>query len=314
MTDLSKILYYNNFDKVPAGTQLADIDGFANCSNATIVDKLSYAGGGKAVRTWIAKGDEGWGRWGFGYYGRISDLNIKAGGTIWWRQAFWHPPGSNLRGDHGSLKMMRIGRTLNGKNNGYVDVQVRNDRKGWRAYVEYGNEDGWRHFDPAPVVNGEWQMFEIKVYLHPTQGSITLWAEGKHVATYTGMNTMNDGAVVERLLQSTYWNGGSPKTQEMYYDEIAIAVDWGGRKDSQHLSRDADGNRYIGLATADQALPPPVTPPEPPPPEVTPPIEPPVEPPVEGIEGGITLTHGKTMVHVGDNAVMVTSDKPVVTG
>ena len=90
--------------------------------------------------------------------------------------------------------------------------------------------------------------------------------------------------------------------------ELAVLVADGRRVVEQEEERDHQGHPRIGLATAHT---PPVEPPEPPPID-PPPIdpEPPTEPP-EAIQGGITLTHDKTMVHVGDNRVVVTSDKPV---
>ena len=98
-------------------------------------------------------------------------------------------------------------------------------------------------------------------------------------------------------------------------DEFTVAVKkQGGRDDSVHLSRDSHGNPIIGMATAHA---PPIDPPpiDPPPIDPEPPVvpEPPEPPPIEGIEGGITLTHDKTMVHVGDNEIIITSDKPINT-
>ena len=317
-TNLSKIIRYENFDDYESGTKLSTLPGFSACANTSVVDKLGYAGGGKSLRTWIAAGDEGWGRFGFEY--TAIPKGVSTGSTIWWRQAFWVPADFNFRTNSGSLKWFRIGRrTIQGdKNRGCTELQLKADGN-WRSLVEY-DHDQWTNFDGAKMPRGTWAMYEKSVFFHPTEGSITLWKDGKLVKKQTGINTIGSGvntAQVTRLLFSTYFNGGSPKTQEAYTDEFALAIDGGGRKDSVFLDTDAQGNKFIGMATADQTLPPPIDPDPPidPPPIIDP--EPPVEPPVEPpgvIEDAITLAHGKTVVHIREDEVLITSDKPIIQG
>jgi hypothetical protein len=253
MTDLSKILYYQNF--TGKSGRLKDLPGFGACDNGTIETGNGYGDNSEHAHTWIAKGDDGWSRWGFEFKNPALE-NCGVGDEIWWRVAMCWPTDFSFATDHGSLKTFRIGKVKdsNGDNRGYVDFQIKTDQD-WRALVEYQSNDSWDYYDGGKVVKGKWQIFEVYVKLGVgPNGIMRIWRDGKLFGE-SRRGTIETATHVERLLWSTYWNGDAPKTQGMDIDEMAVAVKNSTRDDTAHMGTDDAGNYLIGTETAEGELP-----------------------------------------------------------
>ena len=277
-TDLSKILSSENFEN--RSGKLSDINGFGACRNGTIE---TYQGQ-KVVRSWIGSGRDGYGEWGYTW--KHPDLvKCREGDEVWFRLRTFFPNDFEFDSAPGFLKGFRVGRRKigNDDNRGYVDGYINNSDQEWRVTCEMdpkppGQTTGWTHFPGGGVETGVWQTFEFYVYLSRPNGKIRMWRDGELFGEVTRSTISPDGHV-DRVLWTTYYNGGSPKTQGMLFDDHAVAIKNNVRDDKRWLATDNDGNRFIGLAGISDSGEPPVEPPIEPP--VQPPIEPPVEPPVE---------------------------------
>lgn len=311
--DLEKLYLYRSFDDFTEGTLCKNIRPFTACDAGVVSSAHKYPGGYHSFKTSIKAGDHGWGRWGY----EITDgfPRVTSGGEVWFRQAMYFPVGFNFRNSNSSLKTFRFGRQDGGNGNrGCIDIQIMNNM-GWRSTIEF-EQDHWTVYDGGKVIPGTWQMFEVYVKFHPTQGIIRMWRDGELFAEQLNEPTLRSSDRLYRLLMNTYWNGDAPATQSHYYDHITIAVNGGGRNDGQYLGTDSRGNKQIGMTTYNDdegTTPPPVEPPIEPPvePPVEPPIEPPVEPPTESAPWSTMSFPGGTIT-VTEKAISVVSDLPVV--
>ena len=314
MTDLSKIAISESFNGRSGA--LSSVPGFSACENGTINKTGGYADGTECGQTWIAEGDQGWGRWGFS----LKDEAIKglrSGDEIWFRVAMALQPDFDFKTHASKLKCFRIGRKVIGtdENRGYVDWYIHSGTRDWSSIVEFEGAGDWRTHEGGRVQPGKWQMYEVYCKLHPTNGLMRIWCDGKLLTGDPVRATISSGSKageVDRLLFYTYWNHESPQTQGLIFDDVAVAVKRPGRDDTPHLSRDAAGNKYIGMDTesGDGPVDPPVEPEIPPvePPPVDPPVEPPVKPePPTGPAGDSVAA-----MDVCENCVFVHTDLPVV--
>jgi hypothetical protein len=315
MTDVSKLFWSENFTGAPIGEQMYACPPLRTCKQSKIVERKDGRKDGRCAQTWIDRGQSGYGDFGFTIRGEDLD-NTKAGDEIWWSQEMYFPANFDFWTDHGSLKWFRIGRVDEaGKNRGCVDIQIRSGDQDWRCNVEFKNDNtSWETFTGGKVVKDKLQRFEVYVYLHPTDGIIRMYLDGKLFGESSRRCTMNNDERLLRVLLCTYWNGDSPQNQGMILGDGHIGIKNKSRDDSQHMSDDGHGNKYIG--NLDGATAPPVDPTDPTDPPidpVDPPVDPvdPVDPPI-AIDGSVTLVHGDTTVQIREKVVVVSSDKDVI--
>ena len=315
-TQLDKLWLHEDFEDHPLGTELNDVPKFGAAGNGSVVDTVpQQLHSSKSGRTWIAKGDDGWSRWGYSL-GMFPE-GVSKGSVIWWRTALYFPKGFPLRGDHGSLKTWRVGRVklTDGSSKGYIDIQTMASHN-WRSIVEHtwgenGYDPAWVHFDDGPVEYDKWQVWEVQVVLDDVPvddgggAMIRMWRDGDLFAEIYDRATLSKGLnmqEVNRLLMWTYFNGGAPSTVEHFFDDVTVAIKSPTRDDSKYLSHDAEGNLYIGLIGEDNGGP--VDPPEPPDCPECP-------------EDSTTEVHmhtGKTHVLVNEERVLISTDLPIIVG
>jgi hypothetical protein len=248
MTDLNRILCYENFDG--RSGKLENIPDFGSCDNGTIEN----SGDGKIGQTWIGRGKEGWGEWGYSW--KNDDLRAcQSGDEAWCRIEIFMPNDFSVNAGSGRMKMFRFGRRKksNDDNRGYIDWYISNgsNNLSWQAIVEMaadppGQDTGWVEYSSGRVKKGRKQMFEFYTYFHPTNGVTRAWCDGVLFAD-TRRETMQSDAYLERLLFLTMYNEGSPKTQGLQFDHHTVAVKNSRRNDTAHLSTDANGNKFIGM-------------------------------------------------------------------
>lgn len=94
-------------------------------------------------------------------------------------------------------------------------------------------------------VQDSWESYEFAVTLDTVsvdkggQGRVKFSRNGILIADITDHTTLkNADAYSHRALLFTYWNGGSPKDQHMYADEIIIT-------NETPSERDSHGNYYL---------------------------------------------------------------------
>jgi hypothetical protein len=165
----------------------------------------------------------------------------------------WFPTGFDYfsYGEGNRLKVFRVHTEdgITGKHQGYNDVLI--DRKNSNSAYIFGfeGENRWRGIGPKRELPAfdRWETFELYIKFHPEprasggEAVVRFWKNGELLSEITDRKTLvNMDSVVTRSLLFTYWNGGAPKTQSMWVDDIVIT------SDTPH-ARDAHGNPYVGV-------------------------------------------------------------------
>lgn len=97
-----------------------------------------------------------------------------------------------------------------------------------------------------------WESYEFYVKFHHKakddggEAVVRFWKNGKLLKEVTDRKTLvNSSDYSQRTLLFTYWNGGAPKTQHMYVDNIVLTS-------QKPTNRDEKGNPYIGTSVYNQ--------------------------------------------------------------
>jgi hypothetical protein len=102
-------------------------------------------------------------------------------------------------------------------NNEYLIVADVSTYSGWipiiRTNFSYSNQNNI----------GRWTCHEMRVK-QGSNGGYTYWAEGQKIAERNNTNLNGDYNFNNAMLD-TYWNGGSPKAQNRYYDNFVISTE-----------------------------------------------------------------------------------------
>lgn len=204
--------------------------------------------GGKGVEMNINAGDTGFGVWG-GIIGHPSAL--KKGDQIWFRVRTYMPSGFNYdsNGEGGHLKFLRIHtQSAGGENEGYNDWYINPRGTDISHKFIFEGEQMWYDMVPTSFQPqyDVWESYEFYVKLDDVpvskggQGRVRAWKNGKLLADITNRKTLySPSSVSDRTHMFTYWNGGSPKTQKMYVDDVVLTSD-------QPSHRDANGFYCVG--------------------------------------------------------------------
>lgn len=254
-----------NFEAGSPGDKAQGSSGFGGAfSNSIYTNKVVHSGT-KAAQLSIASGSQGWGEWG----GTFSfPAKLKEGNELWFRVYAYFPSGFNFKTTGAALKMMRTHTASSGgKNEGYIDLLLSNSGHSIVVGSEvisdwYNNNADWKSLG-GPVTTGKWHAFEtyVKFSSKPGQGITRVWQNGKLIKEDKKTATLRSSSSVSDFIYLfTYWNGGSPKAQTAYVDDIAITT-------SRPENRDANGNAFVGLGKTNSAA-------TPPPAENTPPLAP----------------------------------------
>lgn len=239
-----------NFNRGPVGAKASGPDGFDSAQGRSVYSAVNVAEGDFSAQLTIRQGETGWGNWG----GVIQHPDkLEAGDELWFRVRMWFPQGFDYfsYGEGNRLKVLRVhtadGST--GKHQGYNDILI--DQKGSKSAFIFGfeGENRWRGIGAksALPVFDRWETFELYMKFHPVakasggEAVIRFWKNGELLSEITDRKTLvSMNSVVTRSLLFTYWNGGAPKTQSMWVDDIVITSD-------TPRARDANGNRFIGM-------------------------------------------------------------------
>lgn len=221
-------------------------DGFSGAGGLSVYSddtKLKR----NSVKLQITKGDTGFGRWGGSFY---FPQKAYRGETIWFLVHTFMPEGFDhySYGEGGRLKFLRIHtKGSDGSNHGYNDLYF--DQKGLDNPLRwiYEGEQKW-----VPVggsndkpVHDKWESYEMAVTLDNKsfndggKARIMLWKNEVLLADIKDRITLKAATdYSDTALLFTYWNGGAPKSQHMYVDEVIIT----NERPSQ---RDANGNYFL---------------------------------------------------------------------
>jgi hypothetical protein len=240
----------NTFDSQGVGEHCKPL---WNGKASIVTDVKSYSGS-KACRMKIREGSNSDGEWGGGIN---HPEKLGKGDEIWLRlRTFW-PVGFdyNSYSSGNNLKYLRF-RTkgADNSNHGYVDWYLRPKGSVPPFQIIYeGVKMDWSKFgsEGDAIEFGKWETYEFYVKFDNIPASnggmarIRTWKNGKLLTDIKNVPTLKEaGTTSGDTLIFTYWNGGSPATQEMYVDDIVLTSD-------KPSARDASGNPYIGMGQAE---------------------------------------------------------------
>ena len=230
----------SDFENFALGSAPEGDSGFTDAFTSTVVTNDFINGGERSARTSTTAGCTCFGAWG----GEIQFPPLSEGEEVWLRVYLYFPQNFDFTAPGGiGLKTLRLHRRSSGGNNeGYVDVLIRGN-------LVIGNEVQWPDFVArdvgSNVPRGQWHAVELYVRLHssPGQGAIRVWQNGALVYENASTQTLKSStSKMDFFYLFSYWNGGAPRTQSAYIDDIAISA-------TVPSNIDASGNPFIGLGS-----------------------------------------------------------------
>jgi hypothetical protein len=237
----------------PAWTIHADFDsGELGTTADRLTDGFSGAGGGSlysnetvikgnSAKLHIEEGKTGWGMWGGEF---IFPEKVFRGEKLWYQVHVYFPEDFDhySYGEGNRLKFLRITtRSNENQNQGAVDFLI--DMKGSTNPFKwiFEGQNIWSNVGSPEdmIVKGKWESYQIQVTFDTIpldsggMAESRIWKNGVLLKHITDKMTLKDETShTNRALLFTYWNGGSPKSQSMYVDEITITNETPDWKDS----------------------------------------------------------------------------------
>ncbi len=207
-------------------------DGFDEAGGHSYYSDEQVAEGRAAAILNTVSGSSGWATWG----GVIKfPTNLYAGDELWFQVWLYVPSDFQLTTDQGSLKFIRFkGKRADGKGDGMIDIQLRDQGSGKEAFRmirEVATDGGWHYFGNASdFKRDKWHKFNVHLVVdHIAQSNggrsfVRVWFNDELVVDAKSMRTLaSEGAYLDYLYLFTYWNGGAPKDQHLWVDDIRIA-------------------------------------------------------------------------------------------
>jgi hypothetical protein len=230
-------------------------------SQSDVTDIVSNTGN-QSCKHIIGAGETAYGKFG-GIIGFPS--NLVKNDEIWIRIRTFMPVGFNYDSTSGGnkLKFLRVHtRDSVEANFGYNDWYIMPSTQPTKTHAFiYEGEQIWSYVEDitqAPQLN-QWETYEYYLKLDDVpaseggQARIRAWKNGNLILDVDDRQTLkHSGAYADRIHLFTFWNGGSPKTQEMYTDDLFITT-------APPSNKDASGNQFIGVVAGVKSLPNPPT-------------------------------------------------------
>ena len=225
----------------------------------------------KSCKFAVTDGGLDWGG-GFVFGAPDSQVVLIDGDQAWIRFRLFIPQGFDYNSyDAGNrLKFIRIALKSAGGVVNYLNWYWL--QEGQTEFPPYGiymsgdacTTDCWQYFgdNNAKPVRGAWETYEMYVKFGHTatidggQAMTRIWKNGKLIGELIDRPTMwPDSVEAVSFKIFSYWNGGAPATQHLYFDDLVATSVVPGTKD-------VAGNPYIGVGDFVYVAPPdPPTPP-----------------------------------------------------
>lgn len=223
-------------------------DGFTGNSGGSEYVNEKSSLGDQSVKLNVREGTKGFGYWG----GTIQfPSSLTHGDEIWISLRLFIPQDFEFTTDTGYLKFLRIRqKNADGSHTGYLDnlITVPNPNKGTFTLLKEGQNRLRDYGEPGvdDIPRGKWFRFELYAYLDDVpqnqggQATVRAWLDDKLLTQdYEVYTLSNATATAKALYLFTYWNGGAPKDQHVFVDDIVIT-------NEQPAGRDAYSNPMIG--------------------------------------------------------------------
>jgi len=233
---------------IGAKAQSGSTQDFDDAAGGSYFTNEQVLSGNIAAKLTVTAGDTAFGRWG----GIINFPELlRKGDEVWFRVNTFFPAGFNWDSTSGGslLKFLRVHvQTSSGGNSGYNDWYMTPEATTIPHQFLYEGQQQWFRFGAASdeVQRGRWETYEMYIKLDNIpvdQGGtarVRVWKDGRLLSEITGAETLNSATdTSDRAHLFTYWNGGAPKTQHMYVDDIVVTSD-------TPSGRDANGYPMVG--------------------------------------------------------------------
>ncbi len=219
-----------SFEQLGVGEKAKGESGFQGLAGQSEI-VMSPALQGKAAKLWVKKGQTGYGRWGGDW--KFPERAVK-GDTLTYSANLYFPDQFDYfsYGEGERLKVLRIQtKSSKGKNLGYIDLYINRQKELAPLIFIYEGEQKWvRMGEPADqIAKDKWVNLKIEATLDDVpideggKAEVKVWKDNKLLAHITDRKTLKFAdAYADRALLFTYWNGGAPKDQFMFVDEIKI--------------------------------------------------------------------------------------------
>lgn len=194
------------------------------------------------------------GNYGFGG-GFVLPSSLKRGDELWIRFRLYIPAGFdfNAYGDGDMLKFVRISTRDTSGTESRLDWYWQQEGR-VPPYATILERDQcttncWQRFGAGGEgpVRGVWETYEMYAKFDTVpvdsggQGRVRAWKNGKLIGDLTNRPTLNNASdIVHDAMIFSYWNGGAPKSQSMYFDDLVTT-------NVTPAATDSAGNRYIGV-------------------------------------------------------------------
>ena len=250
------------FENGKIGTQADGPDGFPGGAfkNTKYSNVVSQTGKQSAVST-IKSGTNGFSEFG----GTLKFPNhLSNGDEVWFRVWAYFPAGFSFScgGCTQGVKFMRVHTAnANGTNEGYHTILLKDDNVEVDSEVTgkpFHNNNAGKKTVGGKNTRGTWHAYEIyiKFSSQPGKGVYRVWKNGNLIFQDTKTNTLKTSASKSDFIYLfSYWNGGAPKTQSVYIDNIVLT-------NARPSATDAHGNSFVGVGnykpstTSQQVAPP----------------------------------------------------------
>lgn len=238
----SKVL---NFDELSDGA--TEKLGFSAKTLTRASNNFSYSGN-MSIEIGILQGTEGFSDWG----GQMrlppksipGASDLKEGSEVWYRIWYYFPAGFDFSATGAGLKLSRIHTaSSSGGHEGYMTLLIRNGigviNPIDSSFYDVNKTNGLG----TNVPTGQWHAIEHYVKFHsvPGKAAYRVWQNGKLIFEDTQSTTLkSSSSEADYIYFFTYWNGGAPKTQKAYLDDMIVTTDTPSALDSH-------GNHFIGV-------------------------------------------------------------------
>lgn len=220
-----------DFDSGRIGTKAEkNRDSFTGAAGGSLYSNETSIKGNSA-KLHIGANKTGWGWWGGEF---IFPEKVYRGETLWYQAHVYFPESFDhySYGEGNRLKFLRIHTlTSENKNRGYLDLYI--DQKGSENPFKWIYEGAHKWTDVGNqsdmIIKNRWESYQMQVTLDTIPVSdgghaeVRIWKNGELLSHITNRKTLKvETDYASRALLFTYWNGGAPKTQSMFVDEITI--------------------------------------------------------------------------------------------
>jgi len=231
-----------DFEDGVAGAKAKGTRAFDGAPKYTVYTNRFVRSGKLAGEMGIDGGSTGVGDWG----GKINfPKNLGEGDEVWLRTFLYFPSGFNFSATGQGVKTMRVHvKRPDGGNEGYIGTLI-------DGGITVASEVGNPNFAPnnpsraslgITVPRGAWHAIEqyIKFSATPGKAIYRVWQNGKLIFEDTSTRTLrSSSSSADFMYLFTYWNGGAPKSQKAYVDDMIVT-------NERPSNTDASGNPFIG--------------------------------------------------------------------